>query len=96
MCGNGVLGSSQKAARKCSKKVLCNVRIHRDSSPYATLPSRYATSGEYRFRCMREGLEVMRKIAVVLASAALAVGVLFFGTYLGPATSMRKARAQLP
>jgi arylsulfatase A-like enzyme len=35
----------------------------------------------------------MRKVGVVLASAALAVGMLFFGTYAGPA-SMRKARAQ--
>jgi N-acetylglucosamine-6-sulfatase len=36
----------------------------------------------------------MRKMGVVLASAALAVGALFLGTYLGPAASMRKARAQ--
>src|SRR5829696_7065199 len=36
----------------------------------------------------------MRKLGVVLASAALAVGALFFGTYMGPAGSMRKAKAQ--
>jgi N-acetylglucosamine-6-sulfatase len=36
----------------------------------------------------------MRKIGVVLASAALAVGALFFGSYVGPAGSMRKAKAQ--
>jgi N-acetylglucosamine-6-sulfatase len=36
----------------------------------------------------------MRKMGVVLASAALALGMLFCGTYLGPAVSMRKARAQ--
>jgi N-acetylglucosamine-6-sulfatase len=35
----------------------------------------------------------MRKIGVVLASAALAVGALFFGSYVGPAGSMRKAKA---
>ena len=31
---------------------------------------------------------------MVLASAALAVGMLFFGSYIGPANSMRKAKAQ--
>jgi N-acetylglucosamine-6-sulfatase len=36
----------------------------------------------------------MGKMGVVLVSAALAVGMLFFGTYAGPAASMRKARAQ--
>src|SRR5215213_4796432 len=36
----------------------------------------------------------MRKIGVVLASAALAVGALFFGSYVGPAGSMRKAKVQ--
>jgi N-acetylglucosamine-6-sulfatase len=36
----------------------------------------------------------VRKLGVVLASVALAVGMLFFGTYLGPASSMRKAKAQ--
>jgi N-acetylglucosamine-6-sulfatase len=36
----------------------------------------------------------MRTMGVVLASAALAVGALFLGSYLGPAGSMRKARAQ--
>jgi N-acetylglucosamine-6-sulfatase len=36
----------------------------------------------------------MRKIGVVLASVVLAVGVLFFGSYLGAANSMRKAQAQ--
>jgi N-acetylglucosamine-6-sulfatase len=35
----------------------------------------------------------MRKIVAVLASAALAVGVLFFGSFIGPANSMRKAKA---
>jgi N-acetylglucosamine-6-sulfatase len=34
----------------------------------------------------------MRKIGVVLASVALAVGMLFFG-YIGPSNSMRKAKA---
>jgi N-acetylglucosamine-6-sulfatase len=41
----------------------------------------------------REGFG-MRKMGVVLASTALAIGMLFFGTYVGPAASMRKARAQ--
>src|SRR5215208_7098899 len=36
----------------------------------------------------------MRKIGVVLASMALAVAMLFFGSYVGPAGSMRKAKAQ--
>jgi N-acetylglucosamine-6-sulfatase len=36
----------------------------------------------------------MRKMGVVLASAALAVGMLFLGSYVGPAGSMRKAKAQ--
>src|SRR5215217_9791278 len=36
----------------------------------------------------------MRKVGVVLASAALAVGTLFLGSYVGPAGSMRKAKAQ--
>src|SRR5687767_16003547 len=36
----------------------------------------------------------MRKRGVVLTSAALAVGMLFFGSYLGVPDSMRKARAQ--
>jgi N-acetylglucosamine-6-sulfatase len=36
----------------------------------------------------------MRKMGVVLASAALAVGMLFLGSYVGSAGSMRKARAQ--
>jgi N-acetylglucosamine-6-sulfatase len=36
----------------------------------------------------------MRKIGVVLASVALAVGLLCFGSYMRPAGSMRKARAQ--
>ncbi len=36
----------------------------------------------------------MRKIGTVLASAALALGLLFFGSYVGPASSMRKAKAQ--
>jgi arylsulfatase A-like enzyme len=35
----------------------------------------------------------MRKIGVVLASVALAVGALFLSSYLGPAGSMRKAKA---
>ena len=35
----------------------------------------------------------MRKIGVVLASAALAVGALFLGSYVAPAASMRKAKA---
>jgi N-acetylglucosamine-6-sulfatase len=35
----------------------------------------------------------MRKIGMVLASVALAVGTLFFG-YIGPTNSMRKAKAQ--
>src|ERR687884_448017 len=35
----------------------------------------------------------MRKIGTVLASAALALGLLFFGSYVGPAGSMRKAKA---
>jgi N-acetylglucosamine-6-sulfatase len=36
----------------------------------------------------------MRKMGVVLASAALALGALFLGSYVGPAGSMRKAKAQ--
>jgi N-acetylglucosamine-6-sulfatase len=36
----------------------------------------------------------MRKIGVVLASVVLAVGALFLGSYVGPASSMRKAKAQ--
>jgi N-acetylglucosamine-6-sulfatase len=36
----------------------------------------------------------MKKLGLVLASAALALGMIFFGTYLGPASSMRKAKAQ--
>src|SRR5215212_5741641 len=36
----------------------------------------------------------MRKIGVVLASVVLAVGALFLGSYVGPAGSMRKAKAQ--
>jgi N-acetylglucosamine-6-sulfatase len=36
----------------------------------------------------------MRKLGVVVASAALAVGMLFLGSYVGPAGSMRKAKAQ--
>src|SRR5215212_6074162 len=36
----------------------------------------------------------MRKIGTVLASAALALGLLFLGSYVGPAGSMRKAKAQ--
>jgi N-acetylglucosamine-6-sulfatase len=36
----------------------------------------------------------MRRIGVVWASVALAVGVLFFGSYAGSAGSMRKAKAQ--
>src|SRR5215208_1130219 len=36
----------------------------------------------------------MRKIGTVLASAALALGLLFFGSYLGPAGLIRKAKAQ--
>jgi N-acetylglucosamine-6-sulfatase len=35
----------------------------------------------------------MRKIGTVFASAALALGMLFLGSYLGPASSMRKAMA---
>src|SRR5215211_3316487 len=35
----------------------------------------------------------MKKIGTVLASAALALGLLFFGSYVGPAGSMRKAKA---
>src|SRR5215208_4593363 len=35
----------------------------------------------------------MRKIGTVLASAALALGLLFFGSYLGPAGLIRKAKA---
>jgi N-acetylglucosamine-6-sulfatase len=35
----------------------------------------------------------MKKICTVLASAALALGLLFFGSYVGPAGSMRKAKA---
>ena len=35
----------------------------------------------------------MRKLGTVLASAALALGMLFFGSYVGPAGSMRKAKA---
>ena len=37
----------------------------------------------------------MRKIGVVLASVALAVGTLFFGSYIGTTNSMRKAKAQI-
>lgn len=36
----------------------------------------------------------MRKIAVVLASVALAVGLLFFGSYAGTVADLRKAKAQ--
>ena len=36
----------------------------------------------------------MRKSGVVLASAVLAVGALFLGSYMGPAGPMRKAKAQ--
>ena len=36
----------------------------------------------------------MKKIGVVLASVALAVGVVFFGSYTGPTVDMRKAGAQ--
>jgi hypothetical protein len=36
----------------------------------------------------------MRKIGMVLASVALAVGMLFFGSYIGATNSMRKAKAQ--
>src|SRR5215213_4285846 len=36
----------------------------------------------------------MRKMGVILASVALAVAVLFFGSYAGPTVDMRKARAQ--
>ena len=36
----------------------------------------------------------MRKIGTVWASVALALGLLFFGSYVGPAGSMRKAKAQ--
>jgi len=36
----------------------------------------------------------MRKIIVVLASAALAVGLLFFGSYPGPTNDTSKAQAQ--
>jgi N-acetylglucosamine-6-sulfatase len=36
----------------------------------------------------------MRKIGTVLASAALALGMLCFGSYVGPASSIRKAKAQ--
>src|SRR5215212_5086389 len=35
----------------------------------------------------------MRKIGVVLASAALAVGFLFFGSYIGGTNALRKAKA---
>jgi len=37
----------------------------------------------------------MRKIGAVLASAALALGMLFLGSYAGPAGPMRKAKAQM-
>src|SRR5215210_1040382 len=36
----------------------------------------------------------MRKIGVVLASVALSIGVLFFGSYVGPENSLPKAKAQ--
>jgi N-acetylglucosamine-6-sulfatase len=36
----------------------------------------------------------MKKIGVILASVALAVGMLFFGSYIGATDSMRKAKAQ--
>src|SRR5215204_753864 len=36
----------------------------------------------------------MRKMGVVLVSGALALGMLFFGFYVGPASSMREAKAQ--
>ncbi len=36
----------------------------------------------------------MSKIGAVLASVALAIGVLFLGSYLGPTNAMRKAQAQ--
>jgi len=36
----------------------------------------------------------MRKMGVMLASATLALGVLFLGSYVGPAGSVRKAKAQ--
>ena len=36
----------------------------------------------------------MVKIGVMLASVALAVGALFFGSYIRPARSVRKAKAQ--
>jgi N-acetylglucosamine-6-sulfatase len=36
----------------------------------------------------------MRKLGVLLASVALAVGMIFFGSYVGAANSMRKAKAQ--
>jgi N-acetylglucosamine-6-sulfatase len=36
----------------------------------------------------------MRKIGAVLASATLAVGILFLGSYIGAIDSMRKAKAQ--
>jgi len=35
----------------------------------------------------------MRKIGVVLTSVALAVEVLFFGSYVGATDSMRKAKS---
>ena len=41
-----------------------------------------------------EGQVGMRKIIVVLASAALAVGLLFFGSYPGPTNDTSKAQAQ--
>ena len=48
-----------------------------------------------RLRHKIEGLQIMRKIGVVLASVALAVGALSFSSYVaGPAGSMRKAKAQ--
>jgi N-acetylglucosamine-6-sulfatase len=41
-----------------------------------------------------ERLQGMRKLGVVLASAALAVGALFLGSYVGTAGPMRKVKAQ--
>ena len=36
----------------------------------------------------------MRKLGTVLASVALAIGMIFFGSYVGPTNPMRKAQAQ--
>src|SRR5215211_672297 len=36
----------------------------------------------------------MKKIGVILASVALAVGMLFFGSYIGATSSMHQAKAQ--